>query len=293
MRRVHDQRRFFIGLNAGLSLAGTTAMTCWLVAANIVYLKGTKTLYSFFEFLQVKWYPMFFVFFFGLYVVVRSAYIVVWRTRTAMRENLASCTRYVPGEYQDSALLDLRDDKSTERIAKEICAVVGIALGALLAEYLTSQAVPERFSGTTSCRVIGILVVGYAMVRLAYRTVVRFFGPTLEKPRTTRSFAEADAMILRTATTQAPEDAIRIGHVLRRLQSSVTSYHVVIFAIAGTLFAWALTQGSLGPWRAGISLLIGGLYPAAILLGLSYAVPASQAAKLPEWKTWRWLRLLP
>jgi hypothetical protein len=292
MQRVHDHRRFFISLSACLSLTGTTAMTCWLIAANVVYLKGTRpTRYPFVEFLQVKWHPMFFVFFFGLYVVVRSAYVVLWRTRTALRENVASCAGYVPGNFPPLPIADGVGDKLAERMTKEICFTVGIALDALLAEYLTNHATDERFSAATSCRVVGVLVVGYVIARLAYRAVVRLFGPALGKARTTESFAEADAMILRTPTTQVPEDAIRIKYVLRRL--SATSYHVVVFAVLGTLFAWALPQGSLGPWRAGLSLLIGGLYPAGILLGLSYAVPASQAAKLPEWKTWRWLRLLP
>jgi hypothetical protein len=82
------------------------------------------------------------------------------------------------------------------------------------------------------------------------------------------------------------------GCSTRRL--SATSYHVVFFAILGTVFAAALTQGSLWPnWRTGLSLLVGGLYPGGMMLGLGYAVPAGPAAKLPEWKTWRGLQLLP
>ena len=96
MKRVEENRRFFISLSGWLSLGGTTAMTCWLIAANVVYLKGTtgrqvgygkdqQTIYSFFEFLHVKWYLMFVVFLFGLYVVVRSAYLVI-------------CARVPPGK---------------------------------------------------------------------------------------------------------------------------------------------------------------------------------------------------
>jgi hypothetical protein len=303
MKRVEENRRFFITLSMALSLGGTTAMTCWLIAANVVYLKGTtgrhvgdKTIYPFFEFLNVKWYTMFFVFLFGLYVVVRSAYLVIWRTRSARQENVASCIRYVPGaDDETSAPLDARDNTLTERLAKEICIAVAIALGALLAELLTDRAVRETFSGGTTCSIVFIVVVAYAIARLAYCGIVRLFGPTLRKQRTTESFAEADVMIRRTPSTEIPEDAIRIKYSLRTLRRlSATSYHVVVFAILGTVLGAVLTQGSLSPnWRTGLSLLVGGLYPAGMLLGLSYAVPAGPVTKLPEWKTWRGLRVLP
>jgi hypothetical protein len=304
MRKVEESRRFFISLSGWLSLGGTTATTCWLIAANVVYLKGTsgrqvgdKTVYPFFEFLNVKWSIMFFVFLFGLYVMVRSAYLVIWRTFTARRENITSCTRYVPGVYDEpSTPLDARANKLGERVAKEICIAVVIGLGALLANYLTNQAVGERFSGTTTRCIVGIVLVAYAIARLAYYAVVRmvrqFFGSTLRGQSMAERYAEADAMIRRTPSTEIPEDAIRIKYSLRRL--SATSYHVVFFAILATSFAAALTQGPLWTnWRTGLSLFVGGLYPAAILLGLSYAVPAGPATKLPEWKTWPGLRLLP
>ena len=304
MRKVEENRRFFISLSGWLSLGATTATTCWLIAANVVYLKGTtgrhvgdKTIYPFFEFLNVKWYTMFFVFLFGLYVMVRSAFLVIWRTSTARRENVDSCIRYAPGVYDESSTpLDARDNKLAERVAKEICIAVVIALGALLADYLTSQAVGERFSGTTTRCIVSVVVAAYVSARLAYygivRTVRQFVGPTLRGQTTTDRYAKADAMIRHTPSTERPEDAIRIKYSLRRL--SATSYHVVLFTILATVFAAALTQGPLWPnWRIGLSLFVGGLYPAGILLGLSYAVPAGPVTKLPEWKTWRGLRVLP
>jgi hypothetical protein len=302
MKRVEENRRFFISLSAWLSLGGTTAMACWLIAANVIYLKATTgrnywgiTRYSFFEFLHVKWHLMFFVFLFGLYVMARSAYIIIWRTSTARRENVASCIRYEPDVYVESSTpRDVRDNKLAKRVAKEICIAFGIALGALLADYLTTPAVNERFSCTTTSLIVGVVVVAYGVARLAYCGIVRlvgkFFDPTLREQSTTDRYAKADAMIRRTPSTEKPEEAIRIRYSLRRL--SEASYHVVGFAIVATVLAAALTQGSL-PWGTGLSLIIGGLYPALILLGLSYAVPARPATKLPEWKTWRWLRLLP
>jgi hypothetical protein len=300
MKRVAEDRKFFISLSGWLSLGATTATMCWLIAANVVYLKGTtgrnvgdKTIYPGFEFLGTKWYTMFFVFLFGLYIVIRSAYLVTQRTLTARRENIASCTRYVPGVHEEPrAPLDVKEGKLTERIVEEICIGVVIALGTLLADYLTDRAVAESFSATIACGTIGVVVVAYVIARLAYCGIVRLFGPKLREQRTTQSFAEADIMIRRTPSTERPEDAIRIKYSLRRL--SEASYHVVIFAILATVFAAALTQGSLAPtWMTGLSLFVGGIYPATILLGLSYAVPAGPASKLPEWKKWPGWRLLP
>jgi hypothetical protein len=299
MKRVEETRRFFISLSAWLSLGGTTAMTCWLIAAAIVYLKATTarkswwgtTYYRFIEYLHVRWYLMFFVFLFGLYVVVRTAYLVVSRTLDARRENVASCTGYTPGVFESRTALDVRKCKPIERMGREICIGVAIALGTLLAHFLTRQAVHEKFSGATTCRIIGLMLLGYAIARLAYYGVVRVFGPALRKQSTAESFADADVKVQGTISTEKPEDAIRIKFSVRRL--SATSYHVVLFAIVGTLFAAGLTQGSFWPGMAGVSLLLGGFYPACILLGLSYAVPAGPATKLPEWKTWRGWRLLP
>jgi hypothetical protein len=225
MKRVEEWRRFFINLSAWLSMGDTTAMACWLIAANIIYLKATagrqvglgkdtKTKYPFFEFFHVKWYLMFFVYLIGVYVVVRCAWLVIWRTRAAKRENVASCTRYVPGVFDSPTALDVRENKPTERVAKEICIAVVVALGTLLADYSTNQAVGERFSGMRACHIIGVLVVGYVIARLAYYGVVRLFGPTLRKQRRTESFAEADVMIRRTPSVEIPEDAIRIKYSL-------------------------------------------------------------------------------
>jgi hypothetical protein len=295
MKRVEERRRFFISLSAWLSLGGTTAMACWLIAANVIYLKATTTQIVVFEIHHIKWYLLFFVFLFGLYVMARSAYIIIGRTSTARRENMASCIRYEPDVYVEaSAARAVRGTKPAERVAKEIRIAVGIVLGALLAEYLTIQAVHEPFSAMKTCVTVGVVFGAYAIARLLYCGIVRLVrkppGATLDEQTTTDRFANADAMIRRTPSTEKPEDAIRIRYSLRRL--SETSYHVVGFAIVATVLAAALTQGSL-PGGTGLSLIIGGLYPALILLGLSYAVPAAPATKLPEWKTSRWLRYLP
>ena len=297
MNRVEETRRFFISLSACLSLGGTTAMTCWLIAASVVYLKANTSrdfwgvAYNpHFEFLHIKWYPLFFVFLFGLYVVVRSAYLVIWRTLDARRENVASCTRYTPGVFESRAAVDVQKYRTTPRTAGEIRNFAAIAVGTLIADLSTRHAVQDRFSPKTTCGIIGLMFIGYAIARLAYCGLIRFFGPALRKQPTTVSFDDADAKVQGTLSTEKPEDAIRIKYSVRRL--SATSYHVVLFAIVGTLFAAGLTQAWF--WAGtGVSLLLGGFYPACILLGLSYAVPSGPATKLPEWKTWRGSSLLP
>jgi hypothetical protein len=306
MKRVEETRRFFISLSGCLSLGGTTAMTCWLIAASIVYLKATtgrdwwgKTLYPSFEF---------FVFLFGLYVVVRSAYLVISRTRAARRENVASCIGYTPLDttrenvashtgptpavVESRTPLDVRQYKRTQCVGRhEILIFAAIALFTLFTLFLTRQAVHEKFSVAATCGIIGLLLGGYIIARLAYRCVIHFFGPALPQQTADKRFADADARVQKTRSIEKPEDAIRIKYSVRRL--GATSYHVVIFAIAGTLFAAGLTQGSFWPGMTTVSLLLSGLYPACMLLGLSYAVPAGPTTQLPAWKTWRGWRLLP
>jgi hypothetical protein len=297
MKRVVETRRFFINLSACLSLGGTTAMTCWLISATVVYVKaatGRKswwgTYYPPIEYLHVRCYPIFFVYLFGLYVVVRTAYLVISRTWDARRENVASCIGYTPGVCKPD-VPDERKRTPMERVGQEICVVVAIASATLISLFLTTQAVDENFSGRMNRYIVGLMVVGYIVARVVYEGVVHFFGPALQKQSPTEIFADADAKVQSTESTEKPEDAIRIKYSVRRL--SATSYHVVFFAIAGTLFAAGLTQGSFWPGMTAVSLVLGGFYPGWILLGLSYAVPSGPATKLPEWKTWRGWQLLP
>jgi hypothetical protein len=306
MERIADRRGLFIGLSGWLALGATTATTCWLIAANVVYLKSTSWGRAHFQLpewgwlpsvFHVKWYAIFFVYIFGLYVVMRSTYLVIWRTRTARRVNIDSCSKYAPGaEYKSPTALGARDDQLPKRVIREICVAVTIALGTLLAGFLTNKAVEEKFSFSTTVDPVYIVLGAYIIARLAYRAIVHSFPQpivrTLEGHTGSNEYTQADANILATPSTEIPEDSIRIKYSLRRL--SQISYHVVAFAMLSTFFALALTQGPLwNNWRISLSLFIGGIYPATILLGLSYSVPAAPGTPLPEWKTWRGSRLLP
>jgi hypothetical protein len=296
-RMIEDNSRFFIGLNAWLSLAGTTAMTGLLIAANVLYLKAytdpntndSIANLTLFEFPHgVKWYAMFFVLLFGAYVMVRCAYLVTWRaTSFAGRER-------VPGLHtKSSARRGAWDDKRVRCVAKEIGAAVAIALGAQLASYLTTGILGDNFSVDTTC--VMVVVVAYIIGRLAYGLIVhvvrQYSRSTGGGQATTKGYAETAPKIHIAPSVEKPEDAFQYstGRLI------TTSYNVVFFAILGTAFSAALTQANFwtSSWQTGVALFIGGFYPAIILLGLSYSVPAAEGIRLPKWKTWPGLRLLP
>jgi hypothetical protein len=296
-RMIEDNTRFFIYLSALLSLAGTTAMTALLIIVNVTYLQATtdlnttnsnKTL-TYSEFLGVKWYAMFFVFLFGVYAMVRCAYLVTWRTNSfAKREHVAGVNT------KSSARRGAWDNKRVRRVAKEIGIAVAIALGAELAIYSTKAVLGKDFSGHPTSYVM-VVVVAYIIARLAYYVIVHVARQCSRSMRggqaTTKGYAEAGPKIHIAPSVEKREDAFQYsaGRLI------TTSYNIVFFAVLGTVFCAALSQEYLGitGWRTNATLFIGGLYPSAILLGLSYSVPAAEGIRLPEWKTWPGLRLLP
>jgi hypothetical protein len=300
MKRVEDSHRFFIGLVTWLSLGATTGVTGLLMVADVIYLNATtalntahpNTTLTLFEFpAGVKWYAMFFVFLFGVYFMVRSGYLVVRRATSLFRREYA---RVRP---KTSALRGAWDNKRVRCVAKEIVLAAAVALGVQVASYLTKGALPEQFSGHATY--VEVVVAAYIMSRLAYGGIVHVTRHDSRFLRgvhpTDEQYADPDAEVPVAPSTERPDDGIQLKYASGKLKTS--SYHVVCFAILGTGFSQVLTQGflwnSLGSLQAGVTLLIGGLYPAGILLGLSYSVPAAERIRLPDWKMWRGLRLLP
>jgi hypothetical protein len=288
MATVADRRKFFIVLNGWFSFAATTAPTGLLIAANVLYLKASNVQrWKFLEFWDVKLYVMLFVFLFGFYVVFRSAYLVIWRTRAALEENDQSCRKYVPGVYNDYRTPRPKANKSAKFVGNIAVAIL-LLLGALLASYLTKEAVQDPFSGRATCHLIILVLIVYAVGRWGYCAI----APVKKLPKTHKKFAVADDMIRLTPSAEEPADAIRIRYPLERI--AIVSHNLVLFAILATIFAAELTQGPLWPyWRVGLTLVIGGFYPAVILLGLSYAVPAGMGFDLPKWKTKPPLKYMP
>jgi hypothetical protein len=284
---IEDYHKFFIGLNALLSLGATIGMTGLLIAANDTYLTATADANStlkFFEFPHgVNWYAMYFVFLFGVYVVAASAYLVLSRSTSfpwgdhAPRVHTKSPAR--GGAW---------GNKRLTRVGTEIGTVLAIAFGALLAGYLTKGVLDRKFSGHT-IGYVEVVTATYTISRLAYCGI-------LQVRQYSRSKHERHATTKGYTSAEAPEDAtIQLNYSSGRLRA--TTYHVVFFALLGAVFTVVVTNGYLwkilGSWQTGLTLFIGGLYPACILLGLSSSVPADPSVRLAKWKTLPVLRFLP
>ena len=173
------------------------------------------------------------------------------------------------------------------RAAQEFAVVILVALGALLAAYLTSEAVENRHWRTASSKIAIYVVVVYIIVRAIYILVVGIVESMSAKkddsPTNNEAIPPADAKSV---------ERIRITYDIGRLPA--TTYSVVFLAILGTFFVVALTQGPL--WtvpRIIISLFLGGLYPAIVLAGLSSSVPAAEDVRKPKWETLPWLAFIP
>jgi hypothetical protein len=296
LEAIEDYHKYFIGLNALLSLGATIGMTGLLIAANVTYLTATadaNTALTFFEFPHgVKWYAMYFVFFFGVYVVVASAYLVLSRSTSFSWGNHAPRVHAI-----SSARGGASGNKRLRRVATEIGTVLVIGSVALLASYLTKGVLDRKFSGHT-ISYVGVVTATYTISRLAYLgtlQVRRYCRSQHERHAMTKGYAEAEAEIPVAPSDEAPEDAIQLNYSSGRLRA--TTYHVVFFALLGAVFTAVVTNGYLwnilGSWQSGLTLFIGGLYPACILLGLSYSVPADTSVQLAKWRTLPVLRYLP
>jgi hypothetical protein len=306
IKRVEDGRRFFIRLNAWLAAAVTTAPTALLIVTSVLYLTATGQQNMHFEVFGVKWYLLFFVYLFGLYFIGRASYVIFSRTRSARRANKESCAAYAAGgppvatdsesieagagPARPPAAQDPRFARRNEvamRAAQEFVVVILVALGALLAVYLTSEGVEYRRWGTVSPKIILYVVVLYIIVRAIYVLIAGIVEPVSAKKDATPT--NNDAIVPADAKSV---DRIRIRYDLGRLRT--TTYSVVFLAILGTFFVVALTQGPL--WtvpRIIISLFLGGLYPAVVLAGLSSSVPAAEDVRQPKWETLPWFAYIP
>jgi hypothetical protein len=285
---IDDYHRFFIRLNALLSLCATIGMAGLLIAANVTYLTATthpknitdpnKTL-AFWEYPHgVYWYAMFLVFLFGVYVVAGSLYLVLSRTASF------AWGEHVPGVHTKScAPRRAWGNKRVRRVAREIGIVLVVVGGALFAGYLTKKVLGDDFSGHW-INYAEVVAAAYAIGRLAYSGIVLV-----------QQYAAPDAKISVAPSTKKPRDAIQLRYSSGGLR--VTSYHVVVFALLGAALTAVVTNAPLwkilGSWQTGLALFTGGLYPACILLGLSYSVPADPSFGLPKWKTRPVPRFLP
>ena len=295
---VENSRRILIRVNAWLSVAVTTVMTALLIVANVTYLTAVGQQNMLLEIFGVKWYLLYFVYLFGLYLIGRSLYVVFIRTRSALRANKNSCAAYAAGGPPvATAAKDprfARRKKVATRAAQEFAVVMWVALGALLAAYMTSgQAFRNERGIAVSPDIVIYVVVLYIIVRAAYVLIAGIVERVSAKKDDTPTNNEA----IPPANAKSVE-RIRINYDVGRLYPTI--YSVVLLAILGAFFfVVGLMQGPLwsGP-RVMISLFLGGLYPAVVLAGLSSSVPAAEDVRRPKWETlWSaftlWLAFIP
>ena len=294
---VGRRRRFFIRLNAWLSSAVITAALALLISVNVAYLAaiGQQDFH--------KGYLLFFVYFFGLYFLGHSAFVVFIRTQSAIRADKESCAAYAAGgppvatdnegikagvgPVRPPAAKDrssARRKKVAIRAAQEFGVAMWVALAALLAVYMTSgKAFNQPRSGiAVSPKIVIYVVVLYIIVRASY--IVTYPVIVSIAKRVTARWVTARKDDTSTNQEAVPPanaksvDRIRISYSYGML--TPTTYGVVLLAILETLFVVAFSQGPLwtGP-RIFLSLFLGGLYPAVLLAWLSSSVPAAEGAR--------------
>jgi hypothetical protein len=314
IKTVEDRRRFFIRLNAWLSSAMITASIAILVVTTILYLKAVAYPYpdriryadqnsqyhqqivsQHDRNLKNESYLIFFVYFFGVYLIGRASYVVFVRTSSALRANKKSCAAYAAGGPAVTADREgikssfagggpagkdprlARRKKLPMRAAQEFVVVAWVALSALLAIFLTSKIVANRYWGGVS----GYTVIGAVAVYVLIVGIVELV-PAKKGDTPTQNVAVPPA-------NADSVERIRIEYHFGLL--TATTYSVVLFVVLGTFFVAVLTQGPLSTQAPSwtnpqiiISLLLGGLYPAIVLTGLSSSVPAAEDVKLPKWE---------
>lgn len=310
---VKDRRRFFIHLNAWLSGTIITASIGILLVTNLLYLKAVAYPYlspnnklnkiqnksqDTIE-LHHERYLIFLVYLFGVYLVGRASYVVIIRTRSALRANNRSCAAYdgTPvaadsggadsGGIKSLFVLfagggpagkDPRFSRRTRlaiRAAQKFVIVMWVALSTLLAVYLTSEVVVHRPWGGFSGKEVTWIFIGVVVVYVLIVGIVELL-PAKEDDTPTHNEA------VPSANAESVE-RIRIEYNFGML--TVTTYGVVLFAVLGTFFVVALTQLPLWrPVRIFVSLGLAGLYPALVLTGLRSSVPAGEDVRLPKWE---------
>jgi hypothetical protein len=160
-----------------------------------------------------------------------------------------------------------------------------VVLSALLAAYLTSQALKD---GQVGPKMVIYVVVLYVIVRATYILIVVIVELVLAKKDDTPT--DNDAV---PSVNAKSAERIRVNYSRGRLR--MTTYSVVVLAILGTFFVAALALGPLSQDpRIIISLFLGGFYPATVLTWLSSSVPgASEDVRKPKWETLRRLAFIP
>jgi hypothetical protein len=284
LNTVQGRRQYFIRLSGWLSGGVITTTIALLISANIVYVKTIPQ--GFLGSTEAKWYTTFSVFTLGILFILRSTYVAVVRTLSAQLANRRSCVAYAGAgvrpapERRPMQRLRARASSlggSGGRVvlaAKEFATVVLVALGAALAVHMTTTSSGRHYWAAPSRLVL--LVVGlYVVARLTGGVIARMArGSAADNDDTSPNLR-----VLEAADGDDKYQRIRIKYSLGKL--SVTTRCVVGLAILAAFFDVALTQGAFGTAQIVMSLLLGGVCPAVVLVGLSESIPAAKKGWWP------------
>jgi hypothetical protein len=269
IKTIEGRREYFIRLSGWLSGGVATTTIALLVSANVVYVKAVPRESIGSD--HAWWYTIFAVFMVGILLISRSIFVATTRTFSAQRANRRSCAKYPDGNVLGAAgRQGISRTSVLRRTTQELTTASWVTVGAFLAMRMTSAS--SRMDYWTSTWKLALSVVGlYLVVRIAHVTVVQRFR---------RQSAEGDgaspnAEALVDAKSELAE-RIRIRYSVGLL--SATTRCVVGLAILSAFFDVALSQGSFGLPQIVISLFLGGLFPAVILVGLSSSIPAAEDA---------------
>lgn len=274
------------GWLSGAIIAATAGL---LVSANLVYWKSIASAPLIVGVLIIA---------FGIYGILISTHIVVRRTVSA-RDVFYPDRGIGPNRSREWAPLEL---------------VFAVATGVVLAEYLQGRLIAEdAISVAIPLLLIFACQLCYVLVRRKLRVTppgvtreqllhpiyiaMRWWSTSADITGHSRFEVESSPSPL-----VFPRDGGGQGETLvNEFEGNISldrifhsSFNVVLLAVAGGLYAALLTQVPLSEGlRVFLTLFLGGLYPASILFGLSYTVPAATKMRLPKWKKDGWTRFLP
>ena len=283
---AQNRRISFIHLNGWLSGGVISTTIALLIPANVLYLKNVHHR-GFFASDVVKGYSILGVFMLGVFFISWSTYNAIIRTRSALRaaarscaadpgDRLAGVTGNQYGERLSQHIEEFfaisragQGKKVAMRAAREIAVVLWVALGAALAVYMTSTAVGKDHWPAIAWAVGIYIIVGAAYIVVADSA----------KPRTAGKGYSSTSHEAGNPGNDKSVEPTRIRYRVGQLSAATRS--VVVLAILGAFFDVALTQGHFATTQSVLTLFLGGLFPAAILTGLSYSIPAADDAVSP------------
>jgi hypothetical protein len=289
---LRNRRNFVLKVAGGMSTAGLVTATIILVNAMLVYVKAVNA---------STWhlcglYLVFQIWGAGLYAICRVVRLAWVRTRDAMRENKSAYTRAFKAfnVREDSDLTYEPDgDKDTCRsIPWWLCAIAWLIPGTALSLWITIPTVNTDQPGRVHVGVwwiesIGEVAVLYLII-LAFYCFIQHKWPPDDDKDAVKSYNDKNP-------ATAPAEAIKVRYDYGQVFS--TTLHVVWLALASIALAAVFYQGDLWhdkcPWLTTLTVLVvGGLYPLLIILGLAYSLASGQDKMVPHWKTLEWFKIL-